>query len=78
MQEFTLEEVAKFNGQSGEKAYVVYNDKVYDVTGSSMWSDGEHMGMHEAGIDLTEELDAEAPHDASNLDGFQIVGTIKK
>lgn len=78
MQEFTLEDVAKFNGQNGEKAYVIYKDKVYDVTDSSMWSEGDHMGMHEAGVDLTEELDTEAPHDASNFDDFPVVGTIKK
>ncbi|WP_370574785.1 cytochrome b5 domain-containing protein [Methanomethylovorans sp.] len=78
MQEFTIEEVARYNGKNGEKAYVLYKDKVYDVTGSGFWSDGEHMGLHEAGNDLTNALEAEAPHETSALDAYPVVGTIKK
>ncbi|WP_342305416.1 cytochrome b5 domain-containing protein [Methanolobus sp. ZRKC5] len=78
MQEFTLEEVAKYNGKDGEKTYVVYDGKVYDVSGSDFWDDGEHMGLHEAGNDLTESLDMEAPHETDALDNYSVVGTIKK
>lgn len=78
MQEFTVEEIARYNGKDGEKAYVVYNGKVYDVTESVFWSQGEHMGLHEAGNDLTEALDTEAPHESSALDTCPVVGTIKK
>lgn len=78
MQEFTIEEVARYNGKNGEKTYVVYKDKVYDVTDSDFWSDGEHMGLHEAGNDLTNALEAEAPHESSALDAYPVVGTIKK
>ncbi|MDG6244302.1 MAG: cytochrome b5 domain-containing protein [Methanolobus sp.] len=78
MQEFTLEEVAKYNGKEGEKAYVVYAGNVYDVSDSDFWSDGEHMGLHEAGDDLTEALDLEAPHETDALENYPIVGTIKK
>ena len=78
MQEFTLEEVAKHNGRDGQKAYVVYQDKVYDVTDSDFWDDGEHMGLHEAGNDLTDEMDMEAPHDSEALEDYPVVGTIKK
>ncbi|QLC50196.1 cytochrome B5 [Methanolobus zinderi] len=78
MQEFTLEEVAQYNGRDGQRAYVVYSGKVYDVTDSDFWDDGEHMGLHEAGADLTESLDLEAPHEAESLDRYPLVGVIKK
>ena len=78
MQEFTLEEVAKYNGKENEKIYVVYSGKVYDVTDSPFWADGEHMGLHGAGEDLTESLDMEAPHEADSLEAFEVVGIIKE
>lgn len=78
MEEFTLEELAKYNGKNGQKAYIAYSGKVYDVTGSDFWDEGEHMGLHEAGLDLTEALDMEAPHETDALDSFTVVGTIKK
>lgn len=78
MQEFTLEEVAKYNGRDNEKVYVVYSGNVYDVTDSEFWVNGEHMGLHEAGEDLTDSLDLEAPHEANSLDDFEMVGTIKE
>lgn len=78
MQEFTIEEVTRYNGKNGEKAYVIYKGKVYDVTESGFWSDGEHMGLHEAGNDLTDSLEAEAPHEPATLDAYPVVGTIKK
>ncbi|WP_406662307.1 cytochrome b5 domain-containing protein [Methanolobus sp. ZRKC3] len=78
MQEFTLEEVAKYNGKDNEKIYVVYSGKVYDVTNSDFWVDGEHMGLHNAGEDLTESLDLEAPHESDSLDDFEVVGIIKE
>lgn len=32
MQEFTLEELKKYNGKNGNPAYIAVNGKVYDVT----------------------------------------------
>ncbi len=78
MQEFTIEEVAKYNGKDGEKAYIVYAGKVYDVSGSAFWDGGEHMGLHEAGNDLTEDLDMEAPHESDTLENYPVVGIIKE
>ncbi|WMW24771.1 cytochrome b5 domain-containing protein [Methanolobus sediminis] len=78
MQEFTLEEVARYNGIDNEKVYVVYAGQVYDVSASEFWETGEHMGLHEAGTDLTESLDMEAPHEVDALDSFPVVGKIKE
>ncbi len=57
---------------------MIYSGKVYDVTDSEFWTEGEHMGLHEAGTDLTDSLNLEAPHEADSLEGFKVIGTIKK
>lgn len=74
MREFTLQDLAQFNGKDGNPAYVAYKGVVYDVTESGMWGDGDHEGMHSAGMDLTEEHD-DAPHDVYVTD-FPEVGTL--
>ncbi len=74
MKDFTLEELAGFNGKDGQPAYVAYQGVVYDVTESAMWGDGDHEGMHFAGADLTNEHD-EAPHDVYVTD-FPEVGRL--
>lgn len=74
MKEFTLEQLASFNGQGGNPVYVAFEGKVYDVTDSAMWTDGDHEGMHFAGADLTSEHD-DAPHDVL-VTGFPQVGVL--
>jgi predicted heme/steroid binding protein len=53
---------------------VAYEGNVYDVSDSAMWDDGDHMGSHEAGEDLTAAHD-DAPHDVHIVD-FPQVGTL--
>jgi len=74
MKEFTLDELATFNGKDGNPAYVAYKGVVYDVTDSAMWGDGDHEGMHFAGADLTAEHE-DAPHDVYVTD-FTEVGRL--
>ncbi len=74
MREFTLEDLKQYNGRDGNPAYVAYEGNVYDVSDSAMWDDGDHMGSHEAGEDLTAAHD-DAPHDVHVLD-FPQVGTL--
>jgi predicted heme/steroid binding protein len=69
------QELEENNGKNGKPAYIVYNGKVYDVSESSMWIDGEHMGLHQAGKDLTEELEM-APHRDENLNNVKFVGEL--
>lgn len=76
MKEFSKEELAKNNGQDGNPAYVVYNGKVFDVSKSDNWEDGNHENLHDAGKDLTDDLET-APHGADLFDKFPIVGTFK-
>ncbi|MCE5190462.1 MAG: cytochrome B5 [Actinomycetia bacterium] len=74
MKEFTLEDLKQFDGREGRRAYVAYKGMVYDLTESSMWIDGDHEGMHAAGVDLTVAHD-DAPHDEHVLD-FPEVGKL--
>jgi predicted heme/steroid binding protein len=71
----TKQELQANNGKNGKPAYFAYQGKVYDVSDSSFWMDGEHMGMHDAGKDLTEELDM-APHRDENFKRVKFVGDL--
>ena len=71
----TREELEKNDGKNGKPAYIAYQGKVYDVSDSSFWMDGEHMGMHNAGKDLTEDLEM-APHRDENFEKVKLVGTL--
>jgi predicted heme/steroid binding protein len=69
------QELAANNGKNGKPAYIAFKGKVYDVSASGMWSSGSHMGMHEAGKDLTEELSM-APHDEEAFTKVKFVGNL--
>lgn len=71
---FTIEELSSFNGKNGKPAYVAYRGKVYDVTGSDQWTDGDHLG-HEAGQNLTDALEI-APHGEETLQKMKVVGVL--
>lgn len=71
----TLQELEENNGKNGKPAYIAYKGKVYDVSQSSFWLDGDHLGMHQAGKDLTEELEM-APHREENFQRVKLVGEL--
>jgi predicted heme/steroid binding protein/uncharacterized membrane protein len=73
----TAEELAAYNGQAGQPAYIAYKGRVFDVTGSRLWPNGLHMMRHQAGKDLTDEF-KNAPHNVDVLDRYPQVGTLKK
>lgn len=52
IKEFTLEELAKFDGKGGNPAYVAINGIVYDVTDQKSWGGGTHFGLY-SGKDLS-------------------------
>jgi predicted heme/steroid binding protein len=72
---FTREELAKFNGEDGNKAYVAYEGLVYDVTDVPQWKNGKHNGQI-AGTDITGIME-NAPHGTSKLEGLTIVGKME-
>jgi len=75
LKKFTLDELAKYNGKEGRPIYVAYKGKVYDLTSSELWEEGDHQGLHEAGKDLTKDME-DAPHDPDELERFPIVGEL--
>ena len=75
--EFTPEDLEAYNGKDGKPCYVVYDGKVYDVSGSKLWKGGQHMRRHQAGTDLTADIQA-APHGPEVLEGYPQVGILKK
>ena len=76
VKKFTLEELAKCDGREGRPAYVAYKGKVYNVSENNLWDDGDHMGMHEAGKDLTADME-DAPHEEDNILGQPVVGELE-
>jgi len=77
MKIFSRVELKEFNGRGGKPAYAAYKCKVYDVSESYLWEDGEHQDEHFAGKDLTNELE-DAPHEADVLERFPLVGELKE
>ena len=75
LRKFTLKDLAEYDGKGGKPNYVAYKGKVYDVSASSFWLDGDHFGTHTAGKDLTEELEL-APHGGEVLERTKLVGVL--
>ena len=74
---FTAAELAQYNGKNGARAYIAFEGKVYDVTDSALWTDGDHLGTHQAGMDLTAEIDV-APHGTETLERVVLVGVLAR
>jgi predicted heme/steroid binding protein len=72
---FTIKELEEHDGKNGKPVYIANQGKVYDISESDLWRDGEHMGLHEAGKDLTEELEL-APHREEMLERVKLVGEL--
>lgn len=72
---FSLEELKQFDGKQGRPACIAFKGRVYDVTNSSFWKNGFHLGVHFAGEDLTGTI-INAPHKEEVLQGFKIIGEL--
>ncbi len=73
---FTIEELRFYDGQEGRPAYIAYRGKVYDVSTSYSWRNGEHYLVHKAGTDLTNDLQ-HAPHGTDLLENYPVVGFLE-
>ena len=76
MRYFTVEELKKFNGKNGMPAYIAYMGRVYDLSDSFLWKNGEHQAFHSAGNDLTDAL-KDAPHGEEFIKKFPVIGYLK-
>jgi predicted heme/steroid binding protein/uncharacterized membrane protein len=72
-----LNELKSFNGKDGKPAYIAYMGKVYEVTQSGLWKNGHHMNRHNAGGDLTADIQA-APHTPEVLERYPQVGILEE
>ena len=71
----TLDQLREYDGRDGRKAYVAVSGKIYDVSDSPRWQNGDHEGAHQAGADMTEELKS-APHVRSVIERFPVVADL--
>jgi predicted heme/steroid binding protein len=69
----TLEELSRFDGNENRPAYIGYKEKIYDVSASKLWVEGNHVRKHLAGNDLTEALRT-APHEEDKILGMPLIG----
>lgn len=54
--EFTIDELAQYDGSGGKPAYVAVAGIVYDVSMNPAWGGGSHFGLI-AGKDLTAQFE---------------------
>jgi mannose-6-phosphate isomerase-like protein (cupin superfamily)/predicted heme/steroid binding protein len=73
--EFTLSELAQYDGTMGKPAYVAVNGIVYDVSANSKWSGAAHYGLT-AGKDLSSQFES-CHNSASKLAKLPKVGVLK-
>jgi len=72
---FHPEDLPKYDGKEGRPAYVLFRNKVYDVSDSSKWPEGVHFRAHAAGQDLTKKIE-DAPHGEEVLQRFPVVAEL--
>ncbi|MBN1288994.1 MAG: cytochrome B5 [Actinobacteria bacterium] len=77
MEKITYEQLRENDGSGGKPAWVAVDGIVYDVTESKRWVVGGHMGLHDAGKDLTRMLSF-APHGKEMLDRFSAIGELEE
>jgi predicted heme/steroid binding protein len=75
--EFTLEELATYDGANGRAAYVAVNGTVYDVSKEATWGGGTHFGLY-AGKDLSTEFMGCHKGMIEMLNKLPKVGVLKK
>lgn len=75
--EFTMMDLAKYNGQNGAAAYVAIEGTVYDVTGIMGFEDGNHFGV-KPGTDGTQSFRECHNGDRSVLRNLRKVGVLRQ
>ena len=75
--QFTLEELAKYDGSMGKAAYIAVDGIVYDVSWNSCWGGGTHFGLL-AGKNFTEEFKKGHMKDVEVLKELPVVGVLKQ
>jgi predicted heme/steroid binding protein/uncharacterized membrane protein len=77
MKVFSPEDLVEADGKDGRSALVAIDGTVYDVSGSEKWANGVHMRRHQAGKNLTSEIEG-APHGREVLRRLDVAGTYEE
>ena len=72
--QLTIEDLAMYDGQDGNDAYIAVNGVVYDVTDVPAWNSGTHNGGM-VGMDVSDLING-SPHGESVLDDLTVVGEL--
>lgn len=72
----SLDELATYDGQNGQPAYVAIDGIIYDVTHAKNWNNGMHENGITAGQDLSGVLGS-SPHGTSVLGDLLIIGRLQ-
>lgn len=75
--EFTLADLANYDGKNGTSAYVAIDGTVYDVTGILGFEDGNHFGV-KPGTDGTESFRQCHNGDRNILNKLRMVGVLRQ
>ena len=79
---FTASELSEYDGKSGNDCYVAVSGRVYEISDSDKWIDGNHIeseGQASCGRDLTEAMN-DSPHGVSILTTsprVKLIGTLE-
>ena len=76
LKRFSAAELQQFDGQNGQPFYVVFKNKVYDLSASKLWIQGKHMSIHTRNENLGETIKG-APHSEDLLERFPLIGEIE-
>jgi predicted heme/steroid binding protein len=77
--DFTVAELAAFDGRNGNQCYVAVDKTVYLIEGKALWQDGKHApsnGQAMCGKDLTAVIE-KSPHGRSKLQLLTVVGQLR-
>ena len=74
--DMTLAQLAKYDGQNGNPAYVAVSGVIYDVSNAKAWRNGMHKNGVKAGVDQTSMID-QSPHGTSVLSKLPVIGKLK-
>lgn len=72
---FTIGELANFNGKNGNPAYVAVNGTVYDITNNRAWAAATHFGLL-AGKEYSQEFASCHARQQSILTTLPVVGRL--
>lgn len=75
MKEYDRKTLQQSDGKQGQGTYIAHGGRVIDVSNSPLWHGGLHMNRHQAGRDLTRDIQA-APHGLEVLDRYPQVGVL--